>query len=316
MKKISVFITTNYFCNFDCEYCYLGYLRNDTKVIDAIRLKKQLDEISASRKIEEIIIAGGETTLLPLDLPQTISHICRSYTDSVNFVTNFVNDETARAISEITGNISVSINKERPNYEGTIQKVLSSELDNISLSIVVTPSVLAMDKEKMMTELEILKRPILFLQYSPSIYNEVVYPISNRDYEDFLHGFIIEYFKEPRSFELINLEGIEGCITKKEEPWQDSVVFIDPYNKYTALEYIDGREYFKEFKDIREIEESSGQQEAYFSSKCDGCRYFGHCYAEHMKDWKSDDSCCGMKGLIEWYEKDIYKNDRGLQSML
>ena len=316
MKKIKVFITTNYFCNFDCEYCYLGYLRNDTKVIDAIRLKKQLDEISVSRKIEEIIIAGGESTLLPLALLQTISHICRSYTDNVNFITNFVNSEMARAVSEITGNISVSINKERPNHEGTIQKVLSSELDNISLSIVVTPSVLAMEKKKLIAELEILKRPVLFLQYSPSIYNEVVYPISNRDYEDFLHGFIIEYFKEPRSFELINLEGIEDCITKKEEPWQDSVVFIDPYNRYTALDYIDGREYFKEFKDIKDIEESSGQQEAFFLAKCGDCRYFGHCYAEHMKDWESGDSCCGMKGLLEWYEKDIYKNDRELQSML
>ena len=59
MKKIKVFITTNYFCNFDCEYCYLGYLRNDSMVIDIEKLKKQLSEISVSRKIEEIIIAGG-----------------------------------------------------------------------------------------------------------------------------------------------------------------------------------------------------------------------------------------------------------------
>ena len=316
MKKIKVFITTNYFCNYDCEYCYLGYLRNDSMVIDIEKLKKQLSEISVSRKIEEIIIAGGESTLLPIELIQTISHICMGYTNNVNFVTNFANSEMAEAVSEIIGNISVSINKERPNYEDTIQKILSSEIENISLSMVVTPSVLAMEKKKLIAELETLKRPVLFLQYSPSVYNNLAYPVANSDFEGFLKEFMAEYFKKPRNFDLINLEGIEDCISKQEEPWQDTVVFIDPYNRYIALEYVDGREYFNEFTGIKDLEESSGRQKAFFSSKCDGCKYFGHCYAEHMKDWESCDSCCGMKGLLEWYEKNIYKNHRELQPAL
>lgn len=309
-------MTTNYFCNLNCEYCYLGRLRADKKIIDPKMLKMQLDEIASTREIEEIIVAGGESTLLPLRLLEQIIYTCKDYTDNVNFITNFSDSEMAGAVYGITGNICVSINKERRGYENTVQKLLSSDLENISLSIVVTPGILAMEKQKLIGELEVLKRPVLFLQYSPSIYNNIVYPVLNRDYEAFMRGFIKEYMKKPRNLDLLNLQDIENCLSKNEEPWQDSVVFIDPYNRYTGLEYIGDREYFKEFGSVMELEESGGRQKALFLSKCRSCKYFGNCYAEHMKDWDSDDSCCGMKGLLEWYEKNIYKNDGKLQSML
>lgn len=302
-------MTTNYFCNLNCEYCYLGCLRADRKIIDSNMLKMQLDEIASMRDIEEIIVAGGESTLLPLRLLQQIIYTCKDYTDNVNFITNFSDSEIAGVVYGITGNICVSINKERQGYEDTVQKLLSSDLENISLSIVATPGMLAMEKQKLIGKLEVLKRPVLFLQYSPSIYNNVVYPVSNRDYEAFIKGFIKEYLKKPRNFDLLNIQDIENCLSKNEEPWQDSVVFIDPYNRYTGLEYIGNREYFMEFGSIAELEESSTRQKALFLSKCRSCKYFGNCYAEHMKDWDSDDSCCGMKGLLEWYEKNIYKNN-------
>ena len=316
MKKIKVFVTTNYFCNLNCEYCYLGCLRADKKIIDPKMLKMQFDEIASTREIEEIIVAGGESTLLPLRLLQQIIYTCMDYTDNVNFITNFSNSEMAEAVYGITGNISVSINKERLGYEDTVQKLLSSDLENISLSIVVTPGILGMDTKNLISELEVLKRPVLFLQYSPSIYNNVVYPVANRDHEAFIIGFIKEYLKKSRNFDLLNLQDIENCLSKNEEPWQDSVVFIDPYNRYTGLEYIGNREYFKEFGSIIELEESSGRQKALFLSRCRSCKYFGNCCAEHMKAWDSGDSCCGMKGLLEWYEKNLYKNNGKLQPML
>lgn len=302
-------MTTNYFCNLNCEYCYLGCLRADKKIIDSNMLKMQLDEIASMRDIEEIIVAGGESTLLPLRLLQQIIYTCKDYTDNVNFITNFSDSEIAGVVYSITGNICVSINKERQGYEDTVQKLLSSDLENISLSIVATPDILAMEKQKLIGKLEVLKRPVLFLQYSPSIYNNVVYPVSNMDYEAFMIGFIKEYLKKQRNFDLLNLQDIENCLSKNEEPWQDSVVFIDPYNRYTGLEYIGNREHFMGFGSIAELEESSARQKALFLSKCRSCKYFGNCYAEHMKDWDSDDSCCGMKGLLEWYEKNIYKNN-------
>lgn len=302
-------MTTNYFCNLNCEYCYLGCLRADKKIIDSKSLKMQLDEIASTKEIEEIIVAGGESTLLPLRLLKQIIYTCKDYTDNVNFITNFSDSEIAGVVYGITGNICVSINKERHGYEDTVQKLLSSDLENISLSIVATPGILAMEKQKLIGKLEVLKRPVLFLQYSPSIYNNVVYPVSNRDYEAFMIGFIKEYLKKPRNFDLLNIQDIENCLSKNEEPWQDSVVFIDPYNRYTGLEYSGNREYFIEFESIAELEESSTRQKALFLSKCRSCKYFGNCYAEHMKDWESSDSCCGMKGLLEWYEKNIYKNN-------
>lgn len=302
-------MTTNYFCNLNCEYCYLGHLRADKKIIDPKMLKMQLDEIASTREIEEIIVAGGESTLLPLRLLEQIIYTCKYYTDNVNFITNFSDREMAGAVYGITGNICVSINKERQGYEDIVQKLLSSDLENISLSIVATPGILAMEKQKLIGELEVLKRPVLFLQYSPSIYNNVVYPISNSDYEAFIRGFIKEYMKKPRNFNLLNLQNIENCLSKNEEPWQDSVVFIDPYNRYTGLEYIGSREYFKVFGSIAGLEESSTRQKALFLSRCETCKYFGCCYTEHIKAWEKGDSCCGMKGLLEWYEKNIYKNN-------
>lgn len=316
MKKIKVFVTTNFFCNYSCEYCYLGGLRYSNVIIKTDELYRQLKAISFVRDIEEIVIAGGETTLLPMETIKKIIFVCKQFTDNISFVSNFSDTKKAEEIYNLVGSLSVSLNRERTNYKETVQKLLTTELKNISLSIVATPSILNMNINEFIQELELFARPVLLLRYSPSIYNKTDYKISNREYENFLQSLIKTYMEKPRNFRLLNIEEIERCLEKKEEPWKESCIFIDPYNRFTSLDYKYGREYFKTYDSFLEFIKDSKKEKEEFARICNNCKYFGHCYAEHMKTWNPDDSCCGMKGLVEWYEENIYQDNGKLQSML
>ena len=309
MQKIKVFVTTNFSCNYSCEYCYLGKLRSSTRVIKTDKLDQQLKAISFVKEIEEIVIAGGETTLLPMETIKKIIFVCKQYTDNISFVTNFSDIKKAEEIYKLVGSLSVSLNRERTDYEKTVQRLLSTELENISLSIVVTPSVIRMSADEIIRELELFARPALLLRYSPSIYNKIDYNISNKDYEVFLRTLIKTYLEKPRNFILLNIEEIERCLQKQEEPWKESCIFIDPYNRFSSLDYNHGREYFKTYISFIDFLNDSQKEKEYFVGICDQCHYFNHCYAEHMKEWDKEDRCCGMKGLLNWYEKNIYQNN-------
>lgn len=305
-KKIKVQINTNYFCNYNCEYCYLGNLRKNPKVIDTQKLKENLDEIAAEYDIDTIGIYGGEVTLLPKQQVRKIVEISKEYARHVFLVTNFSNPDYIKEFSDI--GLSTSLNKERDNYELTKYRLLINDNYNLGLNIVVTPSVLASNIESLINELDQYGLDTEFLRYSPSEIGDVNYDISNKDYADFIRKVIVEYKKRPRNFWLCNITSIEECLNGTHSPCMDSFVFISPYNNLQSIKFCDGKEHFIEFEDIDDYRQQCVDEFEAYKKHCGGCKYFGHCYAEHLKLSKKNDECCGLKSLLEWYEN-LYKNN-------
>jgi len=311
-KKIKVFVTTNYFCNFDCGYCYLGLLKNDHKIIDADKLNENLKEISLYYQIEEVTICGGEITLLDINTMVKIIETIKLYTQNIILITNFSDPGIIKSLKKHKINFSVSLNEERDRYQETVLNLLMNEDKDISLIQVVTPSLIKKAPQIILNELQRYGLSVGFIQYSRSLLAKVNYDISNKEYSDFIKKIIIEYLNGGYNFELSNIIELDSCIKENYDPCMENIIYIDPYNKYNSIVFFKDQEHFKPFDSVKEWQQECLKEKILYQKKCERCRFYGHCYAEHVKFKDKDDECFGMKSLLTWYEENIYKNNRSL----
>ena len=305
-KKIEVNVMPNYFCNYFCEYCYLGSLRENRKIIDTELLIKNLEDISSRYNIDRIGVYGGEISLLPKNKLEELVHVCKKFSDNIVLISNMSNDID---INEVR--FATSLNYERTNYEGTKLKLLFTDKNNLSINIVVTPSILKRDIDSLMKELDLYGANIELVRYSPSKTNSFKYNISDKEFEDYLKLFISKYKSRKNKFTLSNISMLDDCLEKKYSPCMDSVIFISPYNKLCFIDFDGNMEFFHSVESIDDYIANVENEYRKYTEKCGACEYFGHCYAEHLN---LNEKCCGMKSLLKWYEENIYKNNRNLST--
>ena len=311
MTTTSIDIITNYFCNFSCEYCFLHKLKNIQKVIDVNKLERQLKEVSSKYTIDDINIYGGEVSLLPLDYLKRLIDLCSKYAQ-VNVITNFADDRCNEFLKGEMVTVSTSINDERSCNLQTQHAVLLTDNDNLSVIQVVTPSLLKKTGKEVLGYLELFKKDVGFLPYSPAKMAEVNYDISNMDFCNFMKRVITEYMSGNYSFKISNIDHLNDVVENKYDPMMQSILFINPFNEYAGIAYEDGLEYFKVFDTLENWELACREETIDYDRKCNHREYYGRCYAEHLKESKGDDECCGMKSLVKWYEENIYQNNRNL----
>jgi sulfatase maturation enzyme AslB (radical SAM superfamily) len=303
---------TNYICNYKCEYCYLGDLRSNPKVLDLAKLKEQLKELVQRDTIDTINLYGGEITLLPLSYIMKLIDICKEYAP-VSIVTNYSNKAYNDFFNQQDLDYSTSINEERDNNALTESALLINDNQNLSLIQVVTPSLLKRSPKEVLQHLDLFNLNVGFLQYSPAKHARVNYRISNRQYSDFLKGIIEEYKTGKYNFLVSNIIEIEEVIYNIYNPSMRSVLFMNPHNQFCCIQYDNGLEYFQGFDSLDTWSEECGREELEYKKMCGECQRYGHCYAEHIKPWATGDECCGLNSLIGWYkdnyEKDIHQND-------
>lgn len=313
--NIGIDIIANYFCNFSCEYCFLHKLKNIKQVIDIDKLQHQLGEISTRYTIDGINIYGGEISLLSLDYLKKLIDLCSKYAQ-VNVVTNFTNNKCNDFLKQENVTISTSINEERSCNQQVECMLMSTDIEKLSLIQVVTPSLLKKTAKEVLSHLELFKKSVSFLPYSPAKMAGVNYNISNLDFSLFMKRIIIEYTSGNYSFNVINIEQLNDVIENRYNPRMQSILFINPFNEYSCTSYENNLEYFKTFDTLGHWELACKEESISYNKKCNHCKYYGRCYAEHIKDWGKDDECCGMKSLVEWYEKNIYQNNRDLSAQM
>lgn len=303
-------VMTNYTCNYNCEYCYLGDLKSDKQILDLTKLKKQLEEIARLDTIDSISLYGGEITLLPLNYIMELYDICKTYAP-VSIITNYSNKTYNNYFKAKGIDLSTSINEERDCNALTESELLINDYKNLSLIQVVTPSLLKKSPKEILNHLSLFNLNVGFLQYSPAVHAKVNYIITNEEYSNFLKAITIEYNTGNYNFLINNIIEIEEVIYNMYNPSMDSVMFINPYNQYCCVHYEKGLEYFQGFDSLEEWVEECNKEAKAYEEACHSCEFYGHCYAEHIKPWRDDDECCGIKSYIRWYrdEKDLHQND-------
>jgi sulfatase maturation enzyme AslB (radical SAM superfamily) len=295
----------NYFCNNDCEYCYLGNIKNDSKILNVKKLKHQLMEIEEKYIIDEINIFGGEVSLLPIELIQILYTVCQSYTNNSSIITNYSNSKFNKFLENNNIKYFTTINDERNNNDKIEKMIIDNDHKNLSLIQVVTPSLLRKSPKDILNHINKFNiTDVGFLQYSPALHAQVVYNISNKEYSEFLRNIIIEYKNGNYNFDISNILDLDLVNNGKYDPTMKAVLFINPYNEYCSVDYDNGLEYFKSYGDnldnwINEYKISYHK----YPKECMICDYYGKCYAEHIREWDKDDECVGFKSLMEWYKE-------------
>jgi MoaA/NifB/PqqE/SkfB family radical SAM enzyme len=319
---------TNFFCNYACDYCYLGSLRKDPSIINLELLQKQLCDISEKYgKIEKINLYGGEITILDKDFIIKIVELCKQYA-TTNIITNLSDPiKISEIIKQTNCEYATSINEERDCYDETLFNLMLVEKRPTTITQVVTPSLLKKSPKEILKQAESFNTEYIeFLQYFPSKTNDFCFPMSktpNRDYSNFLRDIIEEYWSKNYRVKIENVEELEQVVNGEYTPWMDNAIFITPRNEYAVVEYFNSvenpnLEKFTILKDLDEYDEKCKKEKIIFGicPYChynDTCEYYGYCYAEHLRARKKGDSCPGHYGLVKWYarkrEENLYKID-------
>ena len=307
-----VHVMTNYFCNYNCEYCYLGDLKKSNSVINLDKLKAQLEELAARYDIDEIHCYGGEITLLDEDFIVKVLETCKPYAYT-SWVTNMSSPAKVDRIVNKTGvSYATSLNDERPHHEELLGKVYMMENRPNSIIQVATPSLLKKSPQEVLSEVEKYKPQYLgIVQYFPSITNSCcnysdANCTPNKDFCDFMQSIIEEHSGGEYSFLLENVHALNQVICGDYTPWTNNAIFITPLNEYACVLYDPtdyGREHFHNVKNLDIFDFINTKEVERYKIKCGNCSMFGHCYAEHMRNWNPYDECCGNKSLVEWYKE-------------
>lgn len=311
MDNINIDVISNYNCNSSCKYCFLYKLKHEDQVINTIKLDKQFKLVSSKYNINSINIYGGEVSLLNRRYLKKLIDLCSKYAQ-VNVVTNFTNMECNEFLANENVTVSTSINDERSHNDEVEHSLLFNENKNLSLLQVVTPSLLNKSSIDILNHLELFKRSVSFLQYSPARNAKINFDISNNDYSCFIKRIINVYMQGNYSFDITNIGQLDDVVNGNYDPRMRSILFINPFNEYMSISYENGLEYFKIHKTLVDWEYECSIEEVEYKKRCGNCEYYGRCYAEHIKEWRDNDECCGMKSLIQWYEKNIYQNNRNM----
>ena len=320
-------VTTNFFCDYNCNYCYLGSLRKDPSIINLKTLEKQLRELDNRYGLHKIDCYGGEITLLETDYAVEVLELCKSFANTT-FVTNLSNPQKASEIARRTGcAYATSVNDERDNVDETLFNLMMVEYRPNSVIQVATPSLMKKSPKEILKQAELFNTEFVgFTQYFPNMANNFCFPMGktpNRDYSNFLKAIIKEYWEGNYRVKIENIGTLEWVMNGEYTPWMDNAIFITPRNEYAVVEYFNSvenpnLEKFTILKDLDEYDEKCKKEKIIFGicPYChynDTCEYYGYCYAEHLRARKKGDSCPGHYGLVKWYarerEKNLYKTD-------
>lgn len=282
-------VIPTWICNRNCNYCFVGNLRKDSAVLNLNVLKNILDTIP---DITGFNVFGGEISLLNDDYLISLNQLLKEYTNNITVNTNL----SSMKCFDIFDNVSVSINKERVDYQDNID--LLKQIDKpFSISTVVFNNYRDIDKKELLDSYNMKNCiNVTFMEYSPIKKHNVL--VDNEVYDDFLIDIIKIYNNGNYNYSISNIGDLESCIIHNYNPKMTSNLYINPQGKIGVVIYDkDGYESFKWFDNYNEYQIECINEEFRQEELCNNCIFNGRCYAEHLSPYK----CLGHKKLIEWY---------------
>lgn len=296
-------IQPTFLCNFNCNYCYLGNLRNYENILNLRVLEQRIEEILNKYQIRNINLYGGEISLLKPSYLEELVAICFRIEIKPTIITNLSNSWIIDFCEERSLPMSISLNEERPYYKETLEKIKKlRNKGNKNLSVVVLPSILDKDYSDLMSFYEKLGLDVFFIQYHPSVHScksGVVYDININHFSNFLKGIISEKHRKDYEIKIIN----EDILNNKDyNPLMSGFLFITPQGQYSTVSYYNGIEKYEYFNSLEEWEECCKKEYREYFLKCNLCEYFGKCKAEHLEVIDKKE-CSGLYELQKWYEE-------------
>ena len=296
---MNVSINPSYYCNFNCDFCYLS----ESQLSDQTKISlDQLDTLlSKIPTIEHIDLYGGEIGTLKKEYFYGIRDVIRKYySKKINIITNY--SMIHEGFYEDDFYLSVSYDWEaREKSDRVFQNILMSPVP-IAVLVLASPKVLDMNVDDMIHAMNICSS-VKSVEIKPySINQQNSWNVSHLKYEEFVKKWINSTVQ--KNFEFINEYYIQDVLNGTRNAFSDDHVYITPSGKFAVLEFdLNDREYFLELDSFEEyIQWTKKEKIKNVSDICKKCKYFGKCLTEHYR-YVHDltNGCNGYLNLINWY---------------
>ena len=303
--SITLSINPTYFCNFDCNFCYLTKEElSDRKTISLSTLRERIAEIEKFFNIDCVDLYGGEIALLEESYLNQIADLFDLESVDFNAITNLskVNPFFKRK------DISLSVSWEG-NVRRKSQEVLKNMEDigrDINLLMLAGVEVVNWSLNEIKSVFSNISRleNIKSLEIKPYSFNQANhYKIKFSEYED----FVKKVFEIDKDYIFVNEENLKGVSSGITNSFSDDHIYITPDGSLAVLDFDElDRELFLKIDKIEEYIEWSNNEKLKVgeNSFCNDCEYLGRCLSEHLRVVTSrEDSCNGFYNLIKWHER-------------
>jgi|GEM_PF-982150 len=289
---MNVSINPWYFCNLNCDFCYLSKEQLQNKSLLRIEdIKKHLEEIE---EIKTIDIYGGEVSLIEDNYMIELIEVCKDYTSDISIVTNGTIVKDWMKKEEI--HLSISFDGEaRDKNEVVFNNLMLLERNYNIIGLVSNK----FNIEEFTTLTNILPQTCLSVELKP-------YSVSdNNENKNLNSKFInnVKYILINSNKSIVNEDRLKLSLSGTYNAFSDEHIYITPNNKIGTLDFKDGKEYFNEYDTFKEYKKKWKET---ISEDCKDCIFLGKCLTEHYKDNEEKDSCSGFFNLLEWYQEQYF----------
>ena len=301
----SVSINPTYFCNFNCDFCYLSKEQlRDKQTAKVETIMKRLAEINET--ITHVDLYGGEIGLLPDEyLNKLIDDIKTKYNCSISIITNLsaIRDVFLRPDIDL----SVSYDFDAREKEQIVFTNMLKLERKFSILTLASEKVISNNVSYMISAFNSLTN-LIAVEIKPfSSTTHRNQQVTDKEFEEFIKAWIDNPIE--KNWQFINQDKIEECLDGIYNAFSDDHVYITPSGRFAVLDFDSvGNEKFTELSNFNAYRTwANREKDRGVSEICKSCKYFGGCLTEHYK-WVGVDpkinSCNGYFNLLEWYDEE------------
>ena len=307
----SVSINPTYFCNFNCDFCYLSkeQLRDRTKATHG-QIMRRLEEIDVP--ISHVDLYGGEIGLLPDEyLNKLIDDIKSEYNPTISIITNLSAVREVFLRDDIELSVSYDFDaREKQQIVLTNMMMLTRPFSVLTLA---SEKVINTNVDFMISTFNALSnlKCVEIKPFSSTTHRDQ--RVTDLEFEEFIKEWIDN--PQEKKWQFLNQDKIEDCLDGNYNAFSDDHVYITPSGNFGVLDFdLLGNEHFTELTSFNKYKKwAQKEKTAGVSDICKNCKYFGGCLTEHYKyveDLKN--GCNGYKGLLDWYDEGLESETDGV----
>ena len=300
----SVSINPTYFCNFNCDFCYLSKEQlRDRQTTSIGTIMSRLSEISGT--ISHIDLYGGEIGLLPDEyLNELIDKIHNTYDVTISIITNLSAVREVFLRDDIELSVSYDFDaREKQQIVLTNMMMLTRPFSVLTLA---SEKVINTDVNFMIATFNTLAnlKCVEIKPFSATTHRDQI--VTDLQFEEFIKEWIDSPIE--KNWQFVNQDKIEDCLDGNYNAFSDDHVYITPSGNFGVLDFdLLGNEYFTELKTFDEYKKWAQREKTTgVSDICKNCKYFGGCLTEHYRYVTDlENGCNGYKGLLDWYDEGL-----------
>lgn len=280
----------------------MGDLINDRTVVPIDIVRQRLDQLIANHyTINDLSIYGGEISTLDKQYLRQLIELATEYHDRVGLATNGQDPaifDIARQLGVLT---LISVNRERPDYKRALKLIDKyRSIQPITIAMCVLPSVINQPVDQLVKWLDDLAVDVTLFEYYQTSGTEDRYKFNIKQYTDFMVNLLQYYHSTgPHKFKITN-EYV--YLDKAYNPDDSGFITINPYGKWSTVQYIDNNESYVSFDTLDQWERHCANQSLKRKIVCGTCDLFNQCKCEHFVVGGTE-YCSGGAKIVRWYQQ-------------